>query len=216
MLQSFHICAWALCVCVLMLETFFPSARDLLLNFSLKTHHRGYYTRFGGLQMRMWFWLLWLNIFSLRHTNTRTAHNHFGTQISENGGNIHSTPFCPTAHKIQLTKNWFEFSKHLCFNCLRALNFCSLLSIILRWMYTIILLPWNLEMWVVSLWFVDFYTILFSLNVYCHSCQNSRQWSSPFAGTKTKTKLSSMFIFHYTFLILIFNLSAAFWEPLCI
>lgn len=90
------------CLCS---RLFFPSARDLLLNFSLKTHHRGYYTRFGGLQMRMWFWLLWLNIFSLRLTNTRTAHNHFGTQISENGGNIHSTPFCPTAHKIQLTKN---------------------------------------------------------------------------------------------------------------
>lgn len=59
------------CLCS---RLFFPSARDLLLNFSLKTHHRGYYTRFGGLQMRMWFWLLWLNIFSLRHTNTRTAH----------------------------------------------------------------------------------------------------------------------------------------------
>lgn len=104
-----HVCMCSTCVCVcvyiIMLSVY---NRDFFLlraifywTFSLKTYHRGYYTRFGGLQMRMWFWPLWLNIFSL---GTRAhTHNHFGTQISENGGNIfdaqlpNRTP--NTAHK---------------------------------------------------------------------------------------------------------------------
>lgn len=190
-----------MCVCVhcVCSHSGFLLQRALLLNFTEKTYRRSY-IHFGGLQMRMWFWLLWLNIFSLKHSQTQSLwHTNLKKKRRKYIRRLSAKPH--TKYSSQKS-NWFKFSKRLCFKCLHVcLIFFAVDNLGCIWL---------LVMDVRLLFSFDFLKILkcescvcglsistqyyLVLDVYFHSCQNSRQSSLSLAP---KTELSS-FSFFFT------------------